>query len=358
MLPTLYKKNRMWSIGVVTTSDGGAEIHTRHGVVGGKIQHLIRAVPKGRGGRTPHQQAQSEALSAWTDKRDKDGHTENLTSGPLIRPMLAHTYATHGHKIVYPCIGQPKWDGIRCLASFDGDAVLLQSRRGVPFAHLDSIRDRLDHLFRHGGIPPNTYLDGELYSHDIPFEEISGIARTRISNDCDSLFFVVYDCFSVESLSDPYLARLDKIRTWVPPTGTVCLSPSRVIHSAEEVGTAHDLYVSDGFEGLILRNSMSTYELDKRSPHLQKVKRFEDAEFRIVGFKEGDGTDKGLVIWQCEHGDRTFDVRPAGTHSARRAQFLEGDKYVGMFLTVQYQGMTHDGVPRFPVGKAIRMDDV
>jgi DNA ligase-1 len=47
-------------------------------------------------------------------------------------------------------------------------------------------------------------------------------------------------------------------------------------------------------------------------------------------------------------------VRPRGTHEDRADLFKDGDSYIGKKLTVRYQELTEDGIPRFPVGIAFR----
>ena len=60
----------------------------------------------------------------------------------------------------------------------------------------------------------------------------------------------------------------------------------------------------------MLRNIESPYELNKRSKHLQKYKKFIDSEYKIIGFKEGKGDAKGTVIWDFEtDSGQTFSVR-------------------------------------------------
>ena len=54
--------------------------------------------------------------------------------------------------------------------------------------------------------------------------------------------------------------------------------------------------------------------------------------------------------------DQTFSVRPVGTHEERRAMYKNGASYIGKMLTVKYQELSNDGVPRFPVGLHIRED--
>jgi DNA ligase-1 len=116
----------------------------------------------------------------------------------------------------------------------------------------------------------------------------------------------------------------------------------------------HAEYVAEGYEGLILRNAKGVYKVKHRSNDLQKYKEFFDAEYPIVGFREGDGVEKGCVIWLCSAPAGQFAVRPRGTHQERQAAFAAGAAAIGKKLTVRYQELTNDGIPRFPVGIAIR----
>jgi DNA ligase-1 len=88
---------------------------------------------------------------------------------------------------------------------------------------------------------------------------------------------------------------------------------------------------------------------------LQKVKRFVDDEFEIIGGKDGSGRESGLVVFRCvTDSGLEFDVRPRGTHEIRAEMFKNLNEYLGKNLTVRYQELTDDGKPRFPVGLAVR----
>lgn len=120
----------------------------------------------------------------------------------------------------------------------------------------------------------------------------------------------------------------------------------------------------------MLRDPAGPYEPDKRSRYLQKYKEFLEEEFEIVGYHDGEGLEKGLVVWDCitptqnylQNPDsyigavpgRRFSVRPRGTHDDRRVLFYQAENFIGQVITVIFQEYTADGVPRFPVGKAIR----
>jgi DNA ligase-1 len=136
----------------------------------------------------------------------------------------------------------------------------------------------------------------------------------------------------------------------------VKLVTTTTVSDSEEVDTLHDEYVVQRFEGVMIRNQDSVYEVDKRSYNLQKYKKFTDSEYVIVDASEGSGNDKGTVIWVCEKdaGGVRFNVRPTGTRDERKVAFQNHATYFGKLLTVKYQELTDDGIPRFPVGLSIR----
>ena len=104
----------------------------------------------------------------------------------------------------------------------------------------------------------------------------------------------------------------------------------------------------------MLRNRLGLYKND-RSIDLQKYKEFQDAEYEIVQFKEGEGTEKGCVIWVCKTEEgKVFNCRPRGTHEDRIELFKNGSQYIGKKLTIRFQELTDDKIPRFPIGITFR----
>ena len=122
-----------------------------------------------------------------------------------------------------------------------------------------------------------------------------------------------------------------------------------------EIHAAQARFVEEGYEGAMVRNLTGAYAIGKRSANLQKVKTFLDGEYLIVGFTQGTGNETGCVIWECHTpAGQPFGVRPRGTQEDRKVLFQNGSDYIGRQLTVRYQELTYYGVPRFPVGIAIR----
>jgi hypothetical protein len=125
-----------------------------------------------------------------------------------------------------------------------------------------------------------------------------------------------------------------------------------------EIEARRDQFIHQGYEGLIARNLNSTYQMKTRSVHLLKFKTFYDSEFQIVDFCEGNGSDKGAIIYVClSSKNKRFKVRPMGTVEERRALFTDGESSLGKYLTVRYQTMNpKTGIPRITKGICVRED--
>jgi DNA ligase-1 len=130
---------------------------------------------------------------------------------------------------------------------------------------------------------------------------------------------------------------------------------TEIVGNLEEIKNKHSEYVKDGFEGIIIRDQGGIYEPNKRSKYLQKYKEFMEEEFEIIGFHDGEGVDKELVIWDCMTKEgKIFAVRPRASFEERKRLFKEAKNHIGKQLTVIFQEYSSDLIPRFPVGKAIR----
>lgn len=353
-----HKKRKIWSVHVEERADGAGVIVTGHGYEDGKQVLAERVVSTGKNlGRknatTPLTQAISEAQALWNKKRDA-GYTEDATrtesewTPPL--PMLAHDFTKRGKDIRFPCFAQRKLDGVRCVAVHGKG---LFSRNGKPMSpHLEHIA---------AALPAGVVLDGELYSDTLTFQEIVGLVKKQTLAAGDDvkvrhIYLCVYDLIDDGTATNA--ERLAQLQSLVPSSSE---SPIRLLSTdmcdrVEDLHTLHARYVAEGYEGIMLRNKLGKYAIGHRSVHLQKYKAFLDAEYTVVDFKEGDGSEKGCVIWICEtDSDKTrFAVRPRGTHEERQTEFANAAARVGLRLTVRYQELTDDGLPRFPVGIAFR----
>lgn len=329
---------------------------------GNKTTNRPKIYFQGKQGRDAKGQAIFELESKVSKKRD-EGYFDTIKEAQdtlVILPMLALDFNKRSHDVSYPAIGQRKFDGVRCMASINPDgSVSLKSRKGKEFPHMNHLRQQIASL---KGVPDGAFLDGELYSDTLTFQEVVGLVRreTLKPGDEDKLkqiSYRLYDMLDPDDRTAGFQKRYDGVKKILgsnPPKNLI-LTENFELDSKDDVKKYHDQFVKEGYEGIMIRNKDGEYGINKRSKHLQKFKEFFDQEFEIVGFEEGTGNDAGTVIWICitQNGD-LFKARPKGTREERAEYFDNGDDYIGATLTVRYFELTDDGIPRFPVGIAIR----
>lgn len=369
--PTLYKLNTqgtkwlVWNISVTNVSDALCVITRRHGTEDGKHTESVKEVKSGKNkGRTNettvYQQACLEASSMWKKQIETNKYAETKTVAEAHpSPMLAHSYDKQAKKIKFPCFVQPKLDGVRMISKVADTGVICLSRTGKAFdaTPMQFIAAELQELVRRRPDLRECYFDGELFSPDLMFEDIVGACRTSVEHDetkFKQLNYCVYDIIPPSSHKHlTFQERIEVLRAAVSGFDNLKLVDATQISAPEEVATMHDLYVSQNFEGVMIRNTSGVYE-SKRSYNLQKYKNFVDQEYEIVDVKEAVGNDAGTAILQCKmDNDCCFWVRPRGSREYR-AKLLKDPGLMGKHLTVRYQNLTDKGIPRFPVGVAIR----
>ena len=357
-METLYSKDksgkvRYWKISVEDTTNG-VFITRRYGQIDGKETVTSTEITSGKNiGRsnetTKLEQATLEAQSIYK-KQLEAGFTpdkESLEGSIIILPMLANKWEDKSHNISEPFYVQPKLDGVRMIIGRHQGKILSLSRTGKVFkmSHIEEVVAPLLH--------EGEFLDGELFSDELTFQEITGVcgAKKNTSHNLSKIKYHVFDYINVHILNLTFdertreLFRFDKI---------VNLVPTYEVSKKSDVQKWHDKFAAEGHEGIMIRDRRGVYTLNQRSSHLLKYKAFQTEEYTIIGASEGKGPDAGTVIWECGCPKGSFSVRPKGTREQRTEWFQQYERYLGKKLTVQFQNLTDRGLPRFPVGLAIR----
>ena len=359
--PTLYSisskgKVKEWTISVRSNADGSATIIREHGYVGDKIQKIEKNIKAGKNiGKanetTVYEQAVSEALSL-RQKRLDTGYIEEMPNAAthyVELPMLAQPFQKRKHNIKYPAYVQPKLNGVRCLAKKVAEGkITYMSRKGKEYTTLDHLTPILNKILSVGDI-----LDGEIYIHGMNFQSIVRLVK-KYRSESKNLEYHVYDFAKPNMKFSDRFIELSMIAEGYDEGGLVVVNTSSA-KNEDDVYQYHDLFVRDGYEGVIIRNRDGMYNFDNRSADLQKYKQFEDEEFEIVGGESGTGLHEGCVIFKVrtKH-DQTFSVYPKGTLEQRKEMYNNLKKYIGKMLTVRYQELSEDGIPIFPVGIEVR----
>ena len=278
----------------------------------------------------------------------------------MRKPMLAHKFnidrvdytQSEGYYI------QPKLDGIRCLFTADG----AYSRNNKKFMNLKHIEMALKPFFEQ---QPDVVLDGELYNHKLKrdFEKIVSLVRKQKPTEEDRrdaqhlVQFHVYDYFD-GTMYDNYKTRMNNLTVSDIYDVQVKYVPAYKVHKHEEALYYHmNEFLSDGYEGSILRDGSALYK-HGRSYGLMKFKDFSDAEAIIVGYELGQGKRTGTLgkfLMMDDDGNR-FGCPPGKGYSYKdmAAMLKNIDDYIGQRATFTYFQRTNAGSYRHPLFKCIR----
>ena len=266
-------------------------------------------------------------------------------------PMLAHNYSVKNTDLKFPCYVQPKINGVRCVAVGKN----LYSKNGNLFPDLPNIQNELSE------ISENIILDGELYSTEINYDNLTTVLRKTNKNEeeinnSSKINFYVFDCIEENMVYEKRIEKLYNFFINHPNFKFLHKVKTEICNSQNEIFDYLEKYTKEGYEGVIIRNKLGRYAENSRSSDLLKLKKFDDEEFEIVDFTTPkSGREVGCITWVCKTKEgNLFNVRPKASYDDRKKWFKEGKKFIGKKLTVKYQRLTHNNVPRFPIGMGVR----
>ena len=306
-------RRRYTDIHVEDLGDGTSDIVKTSGVLGSDKTVVSRTNVK-----TGYEKALARAKTMWTNEK---------TKGVQILPMLANKWEDRHHYITEPFYVQPKLDGVRLLVSKSGC-----------FSRTGKVVNGVEHLTK--DLKDGEWLDGECYAPGKTFEEITSMFKMNPQK----LEFHVFDYFNTHKPDLPFAERQKRVTV-----------ETLLVQKKSDIHKLHAKFVNQGHEGIMIREATSIYEIGKRSNYLLKFKEFQTEEYEIIGANCGHGRDADAVVWVCKTATgHTLTVRPEGTIKQREVYYANRNRYIGKMLTVRFQNLTALGVPRFPVGVAIR----
>ena len=320
------------------------------GIVGSDkfVINRSASVPKNIGKvneTTADEQAVLEATAKIKKKLEEGYYTsiELAQSEELVLPMLAKDFNKEEGKVKYPCFVQAKLDGMRCLKK-GSDLISRKNKSIDTMKHLSNELSDFD-----------ITIDGELYSHGDTFQRNMELIKKYREGESEKVQYHVYDLvLSDSSFEERYYILKNVIEASRPKN--IILVPTYVVNSKEELLERHKQFLSQGYEGTMVRHSNQGYEIDKRSTSLLKFKDFQDIACEIVDVKPSEKRpDQGSFICKLEDG-RTFGCGMRFSHDERVKVLENKEEYIGKIAEIRFFEYSDDGIPRFPVCVGLRID--
>jgi len=191
--------------------------------------------------------------------------------------MLA--YALDGKKLTMlpkEVIFQRKLNGERMRVEWHSDLPVFYSSCGNEMPYFYKLKEELCELGYHG-----INFDGEMYCHGMPRERIHSICSRRVNKSSDEglLQFHVFDVISDEiQLKRLRLIEVDKSAKYIKEVESHYGFKGQMLVYA-------DLFIKEGYEGIIIRQPLSNYT-PRKCNFLLKFKPTEEDNYRIIGWEE------------------------------------------------------------------------
>ena len=296
-----------------------------------------------------------------------------------FRPMLATDHDPS--KLVFPYNGSPKLDGIRGIV-IDG-VMMSRSMKPIPNKFVQFCVERAGKAIEG--------FDGELivgapYGNDVYQRTSSGVMSREGRPD------FTYNVFDHLPHGEPapwvdrwgrVLEQMNRItsvdRLWAKPL------VGRLLSNQEEMRAYEAECLEIGYEGIMIRDQYALYKQGRstvKENGLLKVKRFSDAEARIIGYVERmhngneattdelgrtkrsshqeNKTGRGdLGAWVCVGVNGGFQgvdfTCGSGMTDAQRADFwARRDEMIGTLIRYKFFDIGIKDAPRFPIFRGVR----
>lgn len=296
---------------------------------------------------------------------------------PTFDVMLADVYETDEEvkaNVKFPCIAEAKYDGERTIAVVTQKGVTYYSRSGKEAKHVDGLFDN-DLQDMRATVGYDIVVDGERYASN--FTETMNAKKSGKSEAKENLRFYAFYLMSLEDWRNQKSRHsMEESRKWLTEVikasncQKVLLSKGIYAQTADDAEKFYRDMVSEGFEGLILKQLDAKYEWD-RSSNWIKWKPFFDADARVIGFYTGrektrlENTLGGIIVAGYTEDGTYFETNVGSGFSddLRYEIWNNQEKYLGTTAVIKYQEVSRAknkdvASLRFPTFERFRDDKI
>lgn len=241
----------------------------------------------------------------------------------LLAPSEIIKPADHADRL--PLLASLKMDGNRMLVH--RGRCYTRSMKEQPNKN---IRAWIKQLTTYSALKGVAY-DGELYCHDIPFNELQEIVRSHDAPIPEGVQFCIFDRLTDSEwerpeTSRPFARRIEWIATDFdqidPEHGPArCREVKQVeVQQVHHIEERYESALRAGYEGLILRDPMGRYRHGRatvRQGIIFKLKPFDTLDAKVIGYEQQQKVKDGIERKTNEMG------RTARTHKAEDHELVE-----------------------------------
>lgn len=296
----------------------------------------------------------------------------STTSEGFVLPMLAKVLEDNKPFEKYgTMLGQWKIDGLRCIIGAEKDnwdmfnpiRLIYHSRTGedwtTKMSWMDEIllpkisKELLDMMIEEGAC-----LDGELYLPGYSVNDINSFVKNTQLVQHYKLQYWCYDvcCENMSALKRYNTIReeihigpiiFDKKEEHLNNKEQFIILPTFEINNFVLAESMRNMFINNGFEGLIIRNPSAEYQFGKRNQAMFKFKKVDDGKFVIVDIKsEHKRSDLPLFVLRNDINDELFECSINKPQDVQREILAHKENYIGKLMLVEFRNRS--GIKQCP----------
>jgi len=287
--------------------------------------------------------------------------------------MLAYKFnEARWNKLTKPVMMQPKYNGNRCRTIFNGNgSPTFLSSSAAEITSVNHLKPQLEALKLY-----NMELDGELYIHGMPHQDINGIVRrtNTVHVDASKIEYHIFDAPAENLKQYERLAITEAVRMRAKERGTthIKVSPYKYANNVHEMLAYLVELIDFGYEGVIIRD-LNGYYVRKKTTNMLKLKPTLSEAFTIVGYAQGESkvckecrntTARctcdilielisipkpvlGAVVCKTKDGvEFNIGGGPYLTEARRISAWIHPDSLIGKTAVAKFHELSEDGVPK------------
>lgn len=295
-----------------------------------------------------------------------------MTEKSLLKPFEPMLASPRG-VLRFPCMIQPKYDGIRCVVR-NGVAL---SRNLAPIANR-RIRETLSR-------PEFNGLDGELIAGNPTDKDVYNRTQDAVMDanaDPSGVVYYVFDNF--DAPRRPYQLRYLSLLLKADPAqyaAIITIVPALIVENEAEMLALTEPLFEAGYEGAMVRDMHAMYKHGRATENegsLWKIKRMQDDEMLVTHVEEKmhnanaattDARGKTKRSKHAEGMEHTgllgclvgtspkwpgVEIRVGSSNLPRIPLGQAQATFVGRLVTFKHQPAGSKDAPRFPIFKGLR----
>jgi len=248
---------------------------------------------------------------------------------------------------------EPKYDGLRAIASVKGKSVTILSRNGKEFTSVDHLKPDLIRVAQ----GREMFFDGELVNGN--FNSSSSAVRRKDETNTGTRFFI-FDRLELDEWGGStreYSHRRSLLEKDLGDYSGDFLQLVPVIRSLPEDFMRHyNRFLDLGYEGAMVKDPQGTYQF-KKHRNWVKIKPVNDLDLKVESLVQGEGKYSGMLgAVIVKNGTKRVNVGSGFSDEERRIFWDNPHLIKGKIIEVQFHEQTPEGSLRHPRFVKVRED--